>query len=155
MITFQRENCAQVIQDIQPLLVQHWEEVANYKDVIKLNPDFDKYLDLEKKNLLVIITCREDTTLIGYSVFFLYKHIHYQDHLFASNDVLFLIKCARKGRQGIKLIRESERILKTLGVLRLSFHVKPKNDFSPILSRIGYGKEEIIMGKLLGESHGS
>ena len=127
---------------------------SQIKDTIKLNPDFDRYLKLEKKNLLVIITCREDTTLIGYSIFFLYKHLHYQDHLFASNDVLFLIKSARKGRQGIKLIRESERILKTLGVLRLSFHVKPKNDFSPILSRIGYGKEEIIMGKLLGESHG-
>ena len=150
-ITFIKETYTNVIEDIKPLLENHWQEVANYKDKVPLKPDFNKYQTLEKNKVLVIVTCRDNEKLVGYSIFFLSKHLHYTTCLVASNDILFLDKTYRKGRTGIKLIQESERLLKNMGVNRIIWHIKPKNNFSPILIRMGYIQEEIIMGKFLGD----
>ena len=150
-ITYAKETYADIIEDIKPLLETHWQEVANYKDKVPLKPNFSKYQALEKNKALVIMACRDKEKLIGYSIFFLSRHLHYTTCLVASNDVLFLTKAFRKGRVGIKLIQESERLLKNMGVNRVIWHIKPKNNFSPILIRMGYIQEEIIMGKFLGD----
>jgi hypothetical protein len=87
--------------------------------------------------------------LIGYSVFFLRRHIHYASNIIADNDVLFLAKSSRQGRLGIELIRESERRLAERGVSKITWHVKKSRDFRPILVRLGYVEEDIIMGRAL------
>ena len=149
-ITIQRESVNQCIDDIQPLLKKHWQEVALHQDIIALDPDYDRYRAIETAGKLVVIAARDGQILIGYSVFVLHNHIHYIDCFMATNDVLFLDKEYRKGTTaGIRLLRESEAILKGLGVHRVMWHIKPKNDWSAILSRMGYEQEEIIMGKLL------
>ena len=149
-LTCQRETCAQIIEDIKPLIVRHWREIALHQDEVPLDPDYAKYKKLEAAGALCIVSCRRDAALVGYSIFFLNRHIHYKGCFMASNDVLFLDAPERKGTAGLKLIRESERILEGLGVKRVIWHIKPKHDFSPILRRFGYEQEEIIMGKLLG-----
>ena len=151
MIVFKREFYDDVVEDIKPLILEHWNEIALHKDKILLNPDFRRYKLIENSGKLTIITARKETELVGYSIFFLGEHIHYKHCFVATNDVLFLTKKERKGSCGIRLIKESERILKELGAKRLLFHVKPNKDFSPILARCGYVVEEIIMGKLLGD----
>ena len=148
-VTFQRETYEQTVTDIQPLLVAHWKEVANYQEEIPLEPDWARYQVLEKAGALVILTCRKDLRLIGYSVFILHRHVHYKSCLVGSNDVLFLDAGERKSGSGIRLIKESEKLLKSLGVHRITWHVKPVNDFSPLLRRLGCMQEEVIMGKLL------
>jgi hypothetical protein len=87
--------------------------------------------------------------LIGYSAFFLKPHIHYKDILVASNDVLFLKKEHRVGRFGLKLIKYSEQKMKELGANKITWHIKSSNDFSPILHRMGYIDEDIIVGRML------
>jgi hypothetical protein len=76
--------------DAAILLEQHWEEIALNKGAIKLNPDWDTYFDLEDKGNLKIFTAREDGKLVGYFVVLCRHHLHYKDHLFAFNDVLYL-----------------------------------------------------------------
>lgn len=154
MITVLRENYKDIIGDIQPLLKEHWAEVANYQDEIPLDPNFSKYLAAEANDALVIVAAREDGRLIGYSVFFTFKHPHYDSCLVASNDVLFVRSDKRKTGAGLRLIRKSESILADVGVRRITWHCKPKNDFRALLERMGYQIEETIMGRLLGENHG-
>lgn len=154
MTTFQLETVDQCCEDIQPLLAQHWNEVALYRDEIPLAPDFDRYRAMEAAGGLVLLTARREGQLIGYSVFFVSQHPHYSTCRIASNDVLFL-RADCRGPLGIRLIRESERVLSDAGVQRIVWHVKPRNDWSSVLERMGYQHEEIIMGKLIGERHGT
>ncbi len=149
-VSIGRESYAQLHADIVPLMVDHWREVALYQEEIALDPDFERYRRLEAVGNLVALGARRGCELIGYSVFILHKHLHYKDCLVASNDVLYVAPDERHGGTGIRLIRASERELAHLGVQRITWHVKPKNDFSALLKRMGYATEETIFGRLLG-----
>jgi hypothetical protein len=91
----------------------------------------------------------EDNTLIGYSVFFLSNHMHYQDIKMALNDVLFIAKEKRKGSTGLRLIKESERLLKEKGVKKVLWHCKYGTVAGKLLLKLGYKNEEYAVGKLL------
>ncbi len=148
-MTIAVENYLSVIEEIKPLLREHWLEIANFKDSIPLDPDWAKYQAMEAAGMLVIITMRRGGKLVGYSIFMLLNHPHYQSTLFAMNDILYLVPAERRGLTGIRLIKESERILMKMNVKKITWHLKPQHDFSPILKRMGYMHEEICMGKVL------
>jgi hypothetical protein len=160
MITVARENADSVIADIGPLLVKHWNEVALHRERVPLAPDLDRYRRADEAGALSVIAARDHGMLIGYSVFLLYNHLHYK-LLVATNDVLFLDRDYRKGTSvGLRLIAESEAVLERARAargakqLKVTWHVKPMNDWSPILLRRGYEQEEILLGKLTGDPHG-
>jgi len=145
-----REYCSDgLFKEVKPLLYEQWREIANYQDEIPLDVDYDFYRKMEAQKKLVWLTARLDGELIGYSVFILIRHPHYQSTVFAMNDVIFVRMTHRKSRTGLALIRESERTLKALGARKISWHVKLSNDLQRILSARGYATDEISMGKLL------
>jgi hypothetical protein len=84
-------------------------------------------------------------------VFFLSSHAHYSDLLVAANDVLFLREDRRKGRLGIRLIKESEARLRARGVKKVIWHCKYGTVLGDLLKHMGYGNEEFTMGKILGD----
>jgi len=47
-MNFALENLAKVRREIEPLLQEHWEEIALNKDTIKLNPDWREYARLDE-----------------------------------------------------------------------------------------------------------
>ena len=98
---FALEALAQVKREAEPLLQQHYEEIALNKDKIKLNPDWRAYAELDKINALRVFTARKDGKLMGYFVVIVSKSLHYRDHLFANNDIIFLTKAARRGLQAL------------------------------------------------------
>lgn len=151
---FAVETVDQCVGDIPPLLQAHWEEVALYRDQIPLEPDFDRYRQIESNGALVVVTARSEGELRGYSVFLLHQHLHYKSCLVASNDVIFMDRRCR-GVAGMRLIDQSERILVERKADRILWHVKPSNDWSAVLAARGYVQEEIVMGKLVGDRHGS
>ena len=149
MITFQKELAANIRYEIAGLLDEHYEELTLNKSIVKLNPNWDKYLALENTNNLQVFTARKDGLLVGYSVFFLDYHIHYIDLLVATNDLIFMRAEERQGTVGIRLIKYSEEQLKLLGAHKITWHIKASNDFSPILRRLKYVNEDIVLGKLV------
>ena len=149
MITFQQESLVTTKEDARPLLEKHWEEIALNKEVIKLNPDWDAYADLEDAGVLKIFTARSDGKLIGYFVVFVKAHIHYKGHLFAYNDILFLDKEHRKGYTGAKLIKFAEKCLKEDGVSVCVVNTKRHKPFDVLLKWLGYKHIENIYSKVL------
>lgn len=144
------ESVAQMWDDMQGLLVEHYSEIAQDKTHIPLAPNRARYEGLERDGKLLAIACRSpDGAMIGYSVFFINDHIHYDQTLFAINDVLFVTRSMRKTRAGMLLIDASEAQLKALGVKKIMWHIKPDYDWSNILTRRDYGVSETIYGKLL------
>ena len=148
-ITYQQEFLVTTEKEARPLLEKHWEEIAVNKDHIKLNPDWEAYADLEASGNLKIFTARDDGALIGYFVVFVRKHIHYKDHLFAHNDILFLSEPYRKGYTGIKLIKFAEECLKADGVSVLTINTKTHRPFDGVLQRLGFNHVENIYSKFL------
>ena len=148
-ITYQQEFLVTTEKDARPLLEKHWQEIAVNKEHIKLNPDWEAYADLEAFGNLKIFTARDGSALVGYFVVFVRNHIHYKDHLFAHNDILFLSEPYRKGFTGIKLIKFAEECLKADGVSVLTINTKTHKPFDGVLQRLGFNHVENIYSKLL------
>ena len=92
MVKYQQEFLSQVELDIQYLIELHWSEIALNQDNIKLNPDWSAYHSLEEHGKLKIFTARDGDRLVGYFVVIVGNNIHYKDHLFATNDIIYMHK---------------------------------------------------------------
>ena len=151
MIKYQQEFLSQVQSDIEPLLEIHWKEIALNQDKIKLNPDWDAYHNLELTGNLKIFTARSGEELVGYFVVMLNNNIHYKDHVFASNDVIYLHKDYRKGFAGIRLIKFAEKCLKEDGVSVLLINTKSHKPFDKVLERLKFKPIERVFSKFIGD----
>lgn len=117
MPTFSTEKYADVIQELKPLLEQHWAEIAVYPD-IPLDPDYDFYEKANSVGLLVGYFIRADATneIIGYAIFIIRKHPHYRVHSWAINDIVWIHPDHRNFGTGAKLVEHWEAELASLGV---------------------------------------
>jgi len=150
MITYQEESAKDCLEEIKPLIEMHWEEIALYKDKIKLDPDFDKYLLLDSMGMLHILTVRDDAKLIGYFISFIQPNMHYKESVFATNDILYVDPAYRKGSVGYKLFKKAEKSLKEIGVDVIVIHSKVNNDFKPLMDKLGYERIEYNYSKHTG-----
>ena len=75
--------------------------------------------------------------------------MHYKDHIFAYNDVLFLHPDYRKGLAGMKLLKVAEKFLKQDGVSLLVVNTKVHKPFDALLERMGYTHIENNFSKRL------
>jgi GNAT superfamily N-acetyltransferase len=149
MIKFGVERYYQVSEDIKELIKLHYEEIAVNKDVIPLDPDWDRYKALDDSGLIMTVTARDEGKLIGYAIFFVTSHLHYKSTVYANNDLLYLHPDYRKGLVGVRLITISEGFLKQRGVTKIMWHIKFNKDFSRLLHHLGYVDEDIIVGKII------
>ena len=145
---YQHENYGNVREDIKPLIIKHWEEIALNQDIIELNPDWDAYGQLDASGSLRVFTVRDDELLVGYFVVIVSRSLHYKDHLFANNDIIFVLPEYRKGTTGIKLIDFAERELEAEGVRLLNINTKDHQSFDAILQRRGYQMIERVYSKV-------
>ena len=146
---FALENLARVRREIEPLLKQHYDEIALNKDIINLNPDWEGYARLDAVNALRIYTARRNDKLLGYFVVIVSKSLHYRDHLFANNDVIFLAKPARKGLTGVKLIKYAIDSLAAEGITKLHINTKAHQPFDAILERLNFEEIERVYSLVL------
>jgi hypothetical protein len=150
MIEYKEETFDQVIDEIKPLLENHYEEIALNKDAIKLNPDYGIYKSLCDSGVMRVITARDDGKLVGYCVCIIKYHLHYKDSLTAFNDIFYISKDYRKGLTGVKLFIKTEEILKKYGVQRVSMNTKVHHDVGVIFDRLGYKETERVFTKMIG-----
>lgn len=121
---FAREPLAAMLEDgLEALLRAHWSEVAHDKDVIELDPDWPEYFALEQAGKFVGFSLRRGKNLIGYAGYIVVRSLHYKAHAFAMNDVIYL-KPEERGVDGVALILNAERALKTLGATKVFYHAK-------------------------------
>jgi GNAT superfamily N-acetyltransferase len=147
-VTYQEESVVKVLEEVQPLLNEHYEEVSITKN-FPLNPDYSAYLNMDAAGFVSCITCRNDGELIGYIVFFVRPHLHYLSCKTAHEDIYFIKKEYRKGSIGVKLFKKAEEILKEKSVNRILLSCKTNMDHSKIFERLGYRFFEKHFDKLI------
>jgi len=148
--TYQQEFMATVVSEMRTLIEQHWAEIAVNRDKIRLNPDFDAYADLEQANILRIFTARDGGRLVGYFLVFCKRNIHYMDHVFAVNDIIYLHPDYRRGLTGVKLIKFAEKCLAEDGVSVLVINTKTHRPFDAVLERLNFNLTERVYTKYIG-----
>ena len=149
MISVQQETLFQIADEVDELLQLHYEELTLYKERVALDPIWSRYNEMESAGSFYVFTVRDDGKLVGYSAFFLVPHMHYAAMRMAHNDVIFLRKDYRDAHTGKRLIELCESRMKELGADRITWHVKLSLDWSPLLHRMGYASEEVVVGKML------
>lgn len=147
---YAHESYTNIKDEIKPLLEQHYKEIALDQDVIKLNPDWDAYAKYDSIHALRCYTARnDDGDLVGYFVLMVSTSLHYKDHLFANNDVIFLRKDARKGMTGVKLIKYAVKCLQREGITRININTKTHQPFDIIVERLGFELIERVYSLVL------
>jgi hypothetical protein len=149
-LKFAVEPYSKAIDEMKLLYPAHWEEIALNKDVIKLDPDYERYLQFEKLGMLHVVTARADTgKLVGYHIFVLMTHLHYRQSNTATSDITYLLPEHRKGFNGVKFLRFAFDSLKPLGTQRIYTNCKMHHDFGSILERLGFKEAERIYTKVI------
>ena len=151
MVNYQQEFLTSVVDDIKPLIKSHWDEIALNQDRIKLNPDWDAYQNFEDQDRLRIFTARDKDELVGYFVVIIGVNIHYKDHLFASNDIIYLSPNHRKGFTGIRLIKFAEKCLREDGISVLTINTKVHQPFDKLMDFLKFNNIERVYSKYVGD----
>lgn len=150
-IVFARELLTGALWDeALPLVVDHWKEVAHYRD-IPLNPRRDLYERMQANGALRTFTARIDGHLVGYAVLILDFALHYAGCKTAVQDVVFVSPSVRKTGVGIRFLRYLERECRTEGCQVLYHHAKhrPELALGAVLERMGYEAVDVIYAKRL------
>jgi len=146
---FQREilDC-DLLYQAMPLFNEHHQEVGVFKET-KLDPDFDKYLTLEKAGIIRFYTAREDVAgaLVGYSCFFVNNHMHHMSSTQAIQDLIFITKLHRGF--GHKFISWCSEQLFKEGCEIVYQTVKASHNFGSILERQGYELVDLVYARRL------
>lgn len=100
MFTAKREMFRDVLEEVKPILDEHWRELARNQDKIRLNPAYEKYLALETAGIFrAYIVRAEDSEIAGYAAFMVLPHLHYKDHIWALSDLFFVRPKFRASRK--------------------------------------------------------
>ena len=147
-LLFALEPFSKVYEEAGDLLTRHWEELTKRKDVFTVNPDLPTYRTLEEANRLAVVTARDEGKLVGYFVWFIFPHAHYQDTLVATEDLHFLHPEYRKGLNGYLLMREAVALLKPLNVTAYTIREKIGHEHPALMKRLGFTPMDVTYIKI-------
>lgn len=151
MITIKKEPIKDTLQELIPLLSEHHDEVEDYKEKIAFNPDYMRYLEMEKSGLIHSVIVRDEGKIIGYCISFLMTHLHHSDHVYAMNDIVYLMPEYRRSEIGRAMFTFVEDDLKHMGVSVFIIHMKTKQPFEGLMQSLGFDRVEINYSKYIGE----
>lgn len=136
-----------------------WDNIAEVEvdqDQIPTAPDWAHMLKLEEAGGYRVISARDDGRLVGYNSFFINRHTRHMHTVFAIGDVLYMLPEYRRGWAGIAFLRQTDRLLKEAGVIKVQYGIKEhvklgasRGTVGDLLTHLGYRHIESVYGKVL------
>ena len=156
-VAFAREKFADAWPGIEPLVLNHWKEVA-YPGDTQPYVDVAAYVAACTDGRLKTFTVRdlpyagaaELGTLRGYATFWIGPFPQRQGMVGAWQDSVYLSPEARQGNAGTSFLAFCDAQLQHIGCHVVHHSVRDGRDFSPILRRLGYARCETVYAKNLG-----
>jgi GNAT superfamily N-acetyltransferase len=142
------EELNKILEEMRPLHKAHWDEKEEEPGRPAFHPDYDTFIRYELAGRALVFTAREEGRLIGNFSLYLQPSMHTQA-LLATEDTLYLVPEARKGRTAARLIGFAEQAMKKLGVTEISVSVKIDNKHGRYFQMLGYGHVSNGLTKLL------
>ena len=148
MLQIVKGSLVENLPRMQEIMRDHWAEVGSHQGVRALNIPTDKYADLESKGMLLsLFALDDDGQIAGYSINMIAMNMHSADTCFVQNDALFLAHAHRKGRAGVRLMRETEKAAKEVGAKLMIWHAKEGTGLDKLLPLLGYGVLDVMYSK--------
>ena len=118
-------------------ITKKYAEESSIEGMGRCNYDGAQYLALEQAGALHAIGAYDDHALIGFAVFLVTVIPHYGVRA-ATTESVFVSQQHRKGRLGLRLIREMEAWAKELGAVGIFLSSPVDGRLSKLAPRIGY-----------------
>lgn len=136
MVEFAVEKIGVLWQNMD-VVQAHYEESAQFKQVQKLDPDFEAYDRAEQADKLWVMTARDGEKLVGYIVMLLSADMHYRKMRRATEDIHFILPEYRKGLTGYRMLSETKRAMQEKGVHTVTFRTKAEASHGVLFERLG------------------
>jgi hypothetical protein len=150
MITASVESFAVNMPALRELTPRHYDELSLHKaQGYALAPQWNVYLELERKDELVFIALRRDAKLVGYWIGFVHPGLHYSTCLTSVMDIWFIHPDFVHGKAPLVLFNEVERTLTRRGVALSLLGEKLHRPCAGFYSRLGYAPVETFHAKWL------
>ena len=150
MITAHKENLSDCLEEIKPLLGGHHEELALNKDKVKLDPDYDRYLEKEREGILFFVTLRQSGEMVGYYIGFIVRAIHNNRTTDCHTDIYYVHPSVRGLGAGHILFDFCDLELSKRGVMRWLTVSKNHSPAAGFLEKKGFDPIETVLCKVLG-----
>lgn len=150
MMKYAKENFHDVIEELKPHLHEHYKEVAMYQDKIDLDPNYEAYGMAQTNGMLHIYTMREDDKLVGYNIFFVQSHPHYNSTVWAVNDIVYVAPEYRHTPDTLFFFAYCEVQLKAVASV-ITYHMKVMKTFQMLMNGLGMDHAEHMYSKYIGQ----
>lgn len=151
MITCMLESFEERLPELMPLLPLHYEELALNQDKVPLDPQYEIYIERERRGELMFMVLRDRGELIGYFIGFVAPGLHYRTCLTLTMDIFFLHPEHRGNGAGYQMFKAVEAEAKRRGVDRMFVGSKVHLDASWLFQRLGYTEVERYYTHWLGD----
>lgn len=150
MLSTRVVHITEYVHKLWPLLEAHRRELATHPDLMALDPQLDRYINLEKTGHLLSVLLEHQTAgIVGYSVNIVTNNLHYAGLKVCQNDVLYVSPSYRAEGGGRQLIRAVETNARNQGCKMLLLHAKPGTALDALLPKYGYAVQDVIHAKVL------
>lgn len=159
MITAHVERLQDTLEEMKPLFDPHWQEIAQDKDKVPLDPQYETYLAREAVGEVLLVVLREAGAVMGYFVGFVAPGMHYRTCLTLTMDIFWLHPSLRESDSLGAVEREMactllfETVLteaRARGVQRCFFGSKLHQDASALFEHLGMSQVERYYSLWLG-----
>jgi GNAT superfamily N-acetyltransferase len=150
--TFSIESIEDVADEMKPLHQAHWNETEAHRHALPFNPDYATFIRYERAGRYVLFTLRSEGKLSGNCAMYLDKSAHTQTTI-ATEDTLYLLPEARKGRVASRFIAYVENAIRQLGAKEINITVKTVNKASRFFRLLGYRHVENGLTKILEDEN--
>lgn len=145
-ITIAEERVTEhLLDDLRVLFAEHWRELALYQDEILLEPEYESYKKMDEAGLLAPFIVRHSTEnwILGYAVYFVRRHIHYRNHIWAVSDLFWIHPDHRNAGIGNALFAFAEQSLRERGCAVIHTTIKKEHPAAGfLLQSRGHAKIE-------------
>lgn len=145
---FSVECIEDIADEIKPLHRAHWDETEAHRHRLPFNPDYETFIRYERAGRYILFTLRSEGELSGNCAMYLDKSAHTQT-IIATEDTLYLLPRARKGRVASRFVAYVENALRQLGVKEINITVKTINKAGRFFRLLGYRHVENGLTKIL------
>lgn len=149
MIEFREIRPFEYLELMEPMLVDHWLALGSFPDLAPLKPDFATIIALDENGKLMSIGAFDGDELVGYSINVMTNWLHSADVQMCQNMVIWLDVKYRAGANGLKLIRETERLAKAKGCGVFLCGAKDDTVMFELLPKLKYTVHETVYARVL------
>lgn len=152
------ERFNDVLHELHPLHVKHWQETEKHRHGIALDPDYEAMSRAERAGRMLQFTvrhrCEWGAPLVGNLRMYLAESLHSRT-LLAEEDTLYIAPEHRGiGFLPMHLLRYAERALRAVGVREIRANSKLVNRADVLMRRMGYAAVATQFVKVFHEEIG-